>query len=231
MTPTDPSVPSVCDAPGCDRTVYARQHCERHYRQLLRRAVLSPERQESLACSASPCPRTAVTRGWCHAHYLRWVRTGDSRPHDPLQEPGHPRCGVDACGQPNHARGFCRTHLSRVDSLGSPEANSPVRSPGAQGSISHGYRSVVVPKQLRHLTEGATRGLEHRLVMAIVLDRPLAAHEVVHHRNGDRLDNRPSNLELWSTSQPKGQRVEDKVAWALELLTFYAPLTTTLSSD
>jgi hypothetical protein len=48
-------------------------------------------------------------------------------------------------------------------------------------------------------------------------------HELVHHKTGDRKDNRPENLELWSHSQPCGQRVKDKVAWAIELLTLYAP--------
>ncbi|MBV8928575.1 MAG: HNH endonuclease [Mycobacteriaceae bacterium] len=59
--------------------------------------------------------------------------------------------------------------------------------------------------------------------MAQMLGRPLLADESVHHRNGDRLDNRPANLELWSCSQPSGQRVEDKVAHALEILRDYAP--------
>jgi hypothetical protein len=45
----------------------------------------------------------------------------------------------------------------------------------------------------------------------------------VHHRNGDHLDNRPENLELWSTMQPKGQRVEDKLRWAFELIKRYDP--------
>ena len=64
---------------SCDRPVYARELCERHYRQVLRRGRLTPKRLAARVCGAQPCERPAVTRGWCHAHYLRWVRTGDVR--------------------------------------------------------------------------------------------------------------------------------------------------------
>ena len=62
---------------------------------------------------------------------------------------------------------------------------------------------------------------DHRVVMSEVLGRLLLPGENVHHKNGNRSDNRPENLELWVTMQPSGQRPEDLVAMAKEILARY----------
>lgn len=82
---------------------------------------------------------------------------------------------------------------------------------------------------------------EHKLLAYVAMGRTLLAHETVHHRDGNRANNtigpcflqatcecpERHNLELWSKSQPSGQRVADKVRWAQEILALYGPETAT----
>lgn len=93
-----------------------------------------------------------------------------------------------------------------------------IKSPVWKGRRSinkHGYAVVYIsPREYR---------LEHVYLMEQKLGRRLQPGETVHHKNGVRDDNRENNLELWSSSQPAGQRVADKVRWALEILQLYAP--------
>ena len=84
-----------------------------------------------------------------------------------------------------------------------------------------GYVFVYAPE---HPNAGMKGSLsEHALVMSQSLGRALLPGESVHHKNGDRSDNRISNLELWVQAPRRGQRPDELVEWAAEVLRRYSP--------
>lgn len=216
--------PAICEVEDCPKTAYARGWCEKHYKRWRRRGDVADPPATPDECVVEDCANPPMERGWCHGHYLRWYRTGDVQAAIPLGRRRQPEtCSVDDCPRDSAGHGLCKTHGSRLKQHGDVLAEVPIREVSGEGCLSHGYWKVPVSPELRHLVNGDTNIAEHRLVMAIHVGRPLEPDEVVHHINGIRTDNRVENLELWSTSHPKGQRVEDKVAWALGILRRYRP--------
>lgn len=104
-----------------------------------------------------------------------------------------------------------------------PTASRSGRWKGGRIVSTDGYVLVYDPK---HPMAGPTGYvLEHRLVMSNALERSLDRHEHVHHKNGNRQDNRPENLELLVVGlHPTGQRAEDLVRYARDVLAKYGHL-------
>lgn len=171
-------------------------------------------------CSVVGCRNVHLARGYCSTHYRRCRKSGDAMPHVPIRRTRLPdECEVDGCSRVPKALGKCNTHYLRARRLGTTEL--PKREHRAKWRNEGGY--VVLYRPSHPMSSSVGHLFEHRLVMAEHLGRALSADENVHHVNGDRSDNRIENLELWSTRQPTGQRVEEKVNWAVEMLRRYRP--------
>ncbi len=112
-----------------------------------------------------------------------------------------------------------RIHYRKKNNL--PLDLPPQKKRNGLGNIDkQGYKTVCVKNHPNRMDEKG-RIREHRLIMSEYLGRALITGENVHHKNGDRLDNRIENLELWTVGQPSGQRVIDKIKWCIEFLNGY----------
>jgi HNH endonuclease len=100
-----------------------------------------------------------------------------------------------------------RSRLARGQKWCSWECSGEARKTGHINS--NGYKVITVSGQ---------SVLEHRHVMSAHLGRLLTKDESIHHRNGERADNRIENLELRERFHGKGQSVFDYELVAINTL-------------
>lgn len=195
-----------------------------HYqRAAAGRPLDQPQRVKNAGaiCTVDGCGRDAHIKLLCQLHYHRLRQSGETGPAGLVVSRGVEVCSIEGCGRPYSCGGYCVMHYHRVLKNGDPGDVSPHKvygKPIGTSRVHRGYREVKVAE-----TGAKNWRKEHSLIMEAHLGRPLERYESVHHKNGDRLDNRLCNLELWSSAQPAGQRVIDRVAWAKQILATYEP--------
>lgn len=224
-----PRPPKLCMEPGCTRKHLAFGYCNMHYLRVKNGTPFSKPVKPS-RCIIDGCEGRRQRHDLCTKHFHQAFKGGAFGPI--------PKCEIVGCSRnvSTCSSRYCGMHASRLTRTGSA---GPAESLNKKrdGITDDGYRVVSI---------GRKTFLEHRLLVERYIGRQLKRHEEVHHRNGMRADNSVGpcvlshrcdcddamhNLELWSTSQPRGQRIEDKVRWALELIREYPDVVSDVSRD
>lgn len=121
------------------------------------------------------------------------------------------KCSYVECDRSHYVHGYCKPHSRRAEN--GTDMNKPFKRGNGLGELTaQGYI---------YLTINGVQKMQHRLIVENYLGRLLTDDENIHHKNGNRSDNRLENLEIWSVKQPAGQRIEDKIKYAKEILQQY----------
>jgi hypothetical protein len=227
--------PRRCSFDGCDKPFLAKGYCSALYRQLRKGQPLRPLRPfygkvrpygpigpcrfndlpQVQSGEWELCLATRSTGGWCAGHAAQWY---EKRPLKPIRR-WRTGCDFPDCMNRHSCRGYCAAHYQQ---LRQGKALTPLNLRKGWYKASNGYIYIWDPEHPNADKRGYVA--EHTKVMAEVLGRPLFPEEEVHHRNRQRDDNRPENLELWARGrQPPGARVSDLVEEAVRILRLYAP--------
>jgi hypothetical protein len=150
-------------------------------------------------CLARPAhSKAATSHSWRRAIALpttgsRGRESRYSRERRPLKPLRRRRSGCDfpGCSNRHRSRGYCAAHYQQ---LRQGKALTPLYQRKGWYKAANGYVYLWEPDHPNANKQGYVA--EHAKVMASMLERPLLPEEEVHHRNRQRDDNRPENLEL-----------------------------------
>ena len=208
-----------CSFPSCSRSSASKGLCKGHYQQTKAGRELQPLRTLDLAktCAAPGCSLRAVCNGLCDGHYQQ---QRGSKPLTPLRQ-RHDVCTFPGCSDPHEAKGYCSGHYSQLRGGKSVREKISVKSAveirdgtayvtllgldrsgrkGVQvGSACVDPQDVAMVSGYRWnssaegyaVSKANGRGVVmHRLILSV------SPELEVDHQDGDRLNNRRSNLRV-----------------------------------
>jgi hypothetical protein len=219
-------VAGTCTVADCSPPVDVRGLCGTHYKRVLRHADPRPTspRGTRRPCCVGGCTNEAEGRGLCHGHLQRLLRTGDVAPDVPLSRRRQAEVcrGAHLCQEAvrqelvpgalppacQRRRTSCRgAHQLAGGRVGSVTATATWCCPWSSG----------ISRTAQRRRPSTACGWRCIWAGPFFPRKPCTIATAIAATTGS------ATWTWWSTAHPKGQRVADKLAFAVRLLLEYAP--------
>ena len=110
------------------------------------------------------------------------------------------QCSVEGCERLVESHRLCSMHAQRFRRYGEPLFVTPEATRRTNNRDAQLARFE--PEQIKETTYRKRHGRhEHRVIAEQMLGRPLMRREIVHHIDGNRHNNHPSNLKVMTQGQ------------------------------
>lgn len=138
-------------------------------------------------CATDGCDAAAKAKGFCRRHYLALAYTPPKKPTAHTRRP--PKKCLH-CGDTFHAEYDAAKYCSSACS--GAHRKKPF-------IIKKGYRKILIPAHPRADAKGYV--FEHLVIAEATIGRPLRNGEEVHHKDFNRQNNAPDNLQVCSSHE------------------------------
>lgn len=181
-----------CSVEGCGRDSKNSGYCWAHYYRVRRNGYAGVPQllHAGGICSIEGCNRKVYGRHYCSMHYQRVVKHGDAGPPKRLIAEVIGDCAVEGCGnKANGGAGYCDMHYDRFKTYGDVGPVSRLKRKRGEGAVTNtGYVAVGDKEGSKHLM--------HRIIAEKAIGKPLPESAVIHHVDGNKSNNDPSNLVI-----------------------------------
>jgi len=131
-----------------------------------------------------------------HRSVLAVLPTGAGKRYDSVVRdclPMPKACSIEGCNKPANSHGMCGMHAQRMRRYGDPHYVTPEHQRRANNRAAQLARVDSVKPDTYRKRHGRH---EHRVIAEQMIGRPLMPGEIVHHIDGDKQNNDPSNLQV-----------------------------------